>query len=155
MILDSVHFIKYILQLALHLHTGVLANLGEFIAQYVEGFDGLGQIDNHHHVEILLHDGLGNIKDIDLVVCQIGADLGDDAHGVLAPACPRPCPAGTLRPAPASPPEHLGFISGPGCGVPAGVCAGGGRLRSARRPWGDGGHCGVGAGGGSRALWRP
>ena len=37
----------------------------------------------HHHVEISLYDGLGNIQDIDAVLRKIGTYLCDNAYCVL------------------------------------------------------------------------
>ena len=38
----------------------------------------LGHVNNHHHVEVLLYDGLRDIQDIDVLLCQIGTNSGDD-----------------------------------------------------------------------------
>ena len=84
MALDSVHLVKDVFQLALHLHTSVLAQCSQFVTQLIKSLDRLGQIHNHHHIEILLQNGLGDVKDVDLIVCQISADLGDDTNGIFA-----------------------------------------------------------------------
>ncbi|MNV96411.1 hypothetical protein D3C71_1914180 [compost metagenome] len=44
----------------------------------------LRNVDNHHHIEVILNDRLGNIQNVHAVVRQIRAHLGDDANLVLA-----------------------------------------------------------------------
>ena len=41
------------------------------------------RIDDHHHIEVSLHDGLGDILHIDLVAGKVRADSGNDSHRVF------------------------------------------------------------------------
>ena len=81
------HLVKYVLPLAFHLYSGVFTDLGDFIDESGIADIHLAGIHDQHHVEESLDDGLGDVHNIDLVVCQIGADLCDDADGVLANDC--------------------------------------------------------------------
>lgn len=85
--LNSVHHIENFLALAFDLHAHSLTNIGEFIGYFLESFLHLAHVYDHHHVEILLYDGLRDIQDVDTVLCQIGTYLGDDTNGILAHYC--------------------------------------------------------------------
>ena len=85
--LNSVHHIENFLALAFDLHAHSLTNIGEFIGYFLESFLHLAHVYDHHHVEILLYDGLRDIQDVDTVLCQIGTYLGDDTNGILAYYC--------------------------------------------------------------------
>jgi hypothetical protein len=82
-----VHHIENFLALAFDLHAHSLTNIGEFIGYFLESFLHLAHVYDHHHVEILLYDGLRDIQDVDTVLCQIGTYLGDDTNGILAHYC--------------------------------------------------------------------
>ena len=86
-LLDAVHHVEDFLTLAFYLNADALAELIEFIGNSFERCVHLAHVDNHHHVEILLHDGLGDIEDVDVFLCQIGANFGDDTFGILAYYC--------------------------------------------------------------------
>ena len=81
------HLIEDVLQLALHLHACVDAQFAQFCRDSVKWLLALSHVNNHHHVEILLHDSLRNVEDVYLIVCQIGADLSNDTHRILAHNC--------------------------------------------------------------------
>lgn len=81
------HLIEDVLQLALHLHACVDAQFAQFSRDSVKRLLALSHVNNHHHVEILLHDSLRNVEDVYLIVCQIGADLSNDTHRILAHNC--------------------------------------------------------------------
>ena len=78
------HLVANILSLTFDLHSGLFPESDDLICHCGIVHCHLGCVDNHHHVEETLDDGLGNVKDIDLMVCHIGADLGDDADCVFA-----------------------------------------------------------------------
>ena len=44
-------------------------------------------VRHHHHIKISLDDGLSNIQDVYIVICQVRADLCDDAYGVVSYHC--------------------------------------------------------------------
>ena len=78
------HYIKYLLALALNLHAYALSKLCKFIGCLNERLLHFGHVDNHHHVEILLYDGLRYVEDVDIVVGKIGTHFSNDTLGVLA-----------------------------------------------------------------------
>ena len=86
-LLNSMHLIEDVLQLALHLHACVDAQFAQFSRDIVKRLLALSHVNYHHHVEILLHDSLRNVEDVYLIVCQIGADLSNDTHRILAHNC--------------------------------------------------------------------
>ena len=81
------HYIKYLLSLAFHLHAYALAKLGKFVGSLNEWFLHFCHINNHHHVEILLHDGLRDVKNVDIVVSKLSTHFSNDTLGVLAYYC--------------------------------------------------------------------
>ena len=85
--LDAVHHVKYVLTLALHLHAYALAEVAKFLCHNRKLFLHLCHIDNHHHVEIFLNDGLRDVKNVDFVIGQIATNFGNDSNGVFANYC--------------------------------------------------------------------
>ena len=57
---------------------------GKFGAKLLERFAATADIDNHHHVEIVLDDGLGYVKNVDVVLGEICAGLGKDTYSIFA-----------------------------------------------------------------------
>ena len=86
-LLDAVHHVEDFLTLAFYLNADALAELIEFIGNSFERCVHLTHVDNHHHVEILLHDSLRNVEDVYIVVCKISAHFSNDTLGVLAYYC--------------------------------------------------------------------
>lgn len=82
---DPVHCIKDVFFLRFDLHTDLLLpELIQFILDLPKGLGNMGDVHHHHHVKISLDNRLGNIQDVDLIVCQIGADFCDYADRILA-----------------------------------------------------------------------
>jgi hypothetical protein len=73
--------------LASDLHADLVAEGIEVLHHLAEWLGGPAGVDDHHHVEVALHDGLGDVLDIDLVVCKVGADLRDDPDGIFPDDC--------------------------------------------------------------------
>ena len=65
----------------LHLH--LVPQGGEAVADGGRVDGATVQTDQHDHAEHILHDGLGDVFDVDVQLGADGADLGDDAHGVV------------------------------------------------------------------------
>ena len=78
------HFVKYFLPLAFNLNASVLSNLRDFLGESYKVDFHSGNIYNHHHSEETLYDCLGDIKDVYVVLCQIGADFSDDTYSILS-----------------------------------------------------------------------
>ena len=78
------HLIEYVFPLAFDLDSGILSEFCDLLDHSRIVDCHLRRIDNHHHVEESLNDGLGDVENVDLIICHIGADLGDDADCVLA-----------------------------------------------------------------------
>ena len=82
------HQIKDFFFLAADLHADLFfTDPGKFVCDDAERFLGLCDIYDHHHIEISVYDGLGDIKDIDLVLRKICADACNDADGVFSYNC--------------------------------------------------------------------
>jgi hypothetical protein len=82
--LDAVHDIENILVLQLDLHTQGAPHILQILNQHFEGFGGFGNIHNHHHVEVALDNRLGDVQNIDVVLSQVRADLGNNANLVFS-----------------------------------------------------------------------
>ena len=41
----------------------------------------------HHHVEISLYDGLGDIKNVYIIVCKISTNLCNNSYGIVSYYC--------------------------------------------------------------------
>ena len=80
---DSMHLVKDVLTLTLDLDSFFVADEAELFCHLVELSFILGYIDNHHHVEKLLHDGLGNVKNVDVMLCQISTYRRDNSDSVF------------------------------------------------------------------------
>jgi hypothetical protein len=78
------HFIEDFLFLTLHLYAFLLSDGIQALSEFIEGDCTILYINNHHHIEILLHYGLRDVEDIDLFVGQIGTYGSDDTHGILS-----------------------------------------------------------------------
>jgi hypothetical protein len=81
---NAVHLIEDLLFLALDDDALGLADGGEAVAEVAEGDVAVVDIDDHHHVEEVLEGGLVDVEDVDVVVCEIGADGGDNTDGIFA-----------------------------------------------------------------------
>ena len=81
--LNGVHGIKDFLPSHGDLHLHLFAQC----RKAVPDLGGLGvrlaQIDQHDHAEHILHDGLGNVLNVDVQLGAHRADLGNDTHRVL------------------------------------------------------------------------
>ena len=78
------HLVKNLLALTLDLHTNVATKCCEFRADIVERLRSPLHIGYHHHVEIVLDNRLGYVKDVHPIVGKISARLGENANRVLA-----------------------------------------------------------------------
>ena len=78
------HFIEYLLSLAFDLDASVLSNLRYFFGEGYKVDFHLRYIYNHHHGEETLYDCLGNVHNVNVILCKIGADLCDDTDCVFA-----------------------------------------------------------------------
>jgi hypothetical protein len=82
---DAVHGIEYFFLLAADLDAdGISSEDIEFIGELSERNVQRRDIDNHHHIEISLDDGLRNIKNVDFSVCKECADTADNADLILS-----------------------------------------------------------------------
>ena len=70
--------------LHLDLYTDLLTNFFQFFGKYLKFFRSGICIHDHHHIKIILHDGLGNIQDIYIILCQIGTYFCNNSYGVFS-----------------------------------------------------------------------
>ena len=82
--LDSVHLDEDILALDLNPYADFISCLLQFFRHLSKGLGHAADIHNHHHVEISLYDGLGNIQDVNLVPGQLCAFFCDDSYRVFS-----------------------------------------------------------------------
>ena len=80
MVSDTVHLVEDLLPLTFDLHTQLAARFVKLADHLRERLLSLFHIHNHHHVEITLDNGLGDIQNVHFVLCQIGSYLGNDTH---------------------------------------------------------------------------
>ena len=85
--LYAVHLLEDLGLLAANLEPHRLTEFAQSGRNIFEALAAGCDVYNHHHVEILLDDSLGDIKNIDVVLREIGARLGDDADDVLTDNC--------------------------------------------------------------------
>ena len=69
------------------LETHVAAELRESSRDVLGRLAAGRAVDDHHHVEVVLHDGLRDVEDVDLRLREIGAGLGEDADRVFSNNC--------------------------------------------------------------------
>ena len=80
---NTVHLGEDFLTLAADAHADVVAEVLKVADHRAEVLVRVGVVDNHHHVEEAVDDGLGDVEHVDVVLGQVGADSRDDADGVL------------------------------------------------------------------------
>ena len=80
---NTVHLGEDFLTLAADAHTDVVAEVLKVADHRAEVLVRVGVVDNHHHVEETVDDGLGNVKHVDLMFGKVCADACDDADSIL------------------------------------------------------------------------
>ena len=69
--LDAVHLVKDLFLLAFDHYADLFSESSQFICHVTKRLLHLIGVNDHHHIEISLYDGLGNIQDIDAVLRKI------------------------------------------------------------------------------------
>ena len=85
--LEAMHFIKNVLPLALYLDAYASSKARKVVHYRLKRLARRGDVDHHHHVKVALDNCLRDVEDVDVVVCQICADLGNYADSILADYC--------------------------------------------------------------------
>ena len=78
------HHLEDIFMLEGDVQVHVFAELGKLLVQFVHIDGRLGNIAGHRHYEVLFHNPLADIDDIDVGFGHDGADAGDDADLVFS-----------------------------------------------------------------------
>lgn len=78
------HLFKNFALLTANLKSHFKAEARKFIPQFFKRLFRERSIHYHHHIKIILDDGLRNVKNVNVVLCKIRARLGENADGVLA-----------------------------------------------------------------------
>ena len=78
------HLLEDLGLLAADLEPHLEPQLAEFRRDVLERLAALREIDDHHHVEVVLDDRLGNVENVDLRLGEIRARLGQDPDRILA-----------------------------------------------------------------------
>ena len=81
------HLLEDLGLLAADLEAHAAADLAEFGGDVLEWLAALRDIDDHHHVEVVLDNGLRDVEDVDLGLREMRAGLGKNAHGVFSDNC--------------------------------------------------------------------
>ena len=74
------HHLKNIFMLEGDVQVHVFAEFGKLFVQFVHVGGRIRYIAGHRHYEVLFHNPLADIDDIDVGFGHNGADAGDDAH---------------------------------------------------------------------------
>ena len=78
------HFVEYVLVLAFYVYPHAFSYSREVGSGICDVLSAFCYVDNHHHVEISLHYGLGDVQDVYLVVCKVCAYLGYYPYSVFS-----------------------------------------------------------------------
>ena len=78
------HLLEDLALLAADLQTHFETELRKLHAELVKRLLALAVVDDHHHVEVFLNDGLGDVENVDVVLGEERACLGENADDVLA-----------------------------------------------------------------------
>ena len=78
------HLGEDLLALAADAHADVVAEILEVADHGAEVLVGFGVVDDHHHVEESVDDGLGDVEHVHVVLREVGADAGDDTDRILS-----------------------------------------------------------------------
>jgi hypothetical protein len=82
-----VHHFENFAFLAADFKTHFFADAGKIRGDGIEFLAALRAIGYHHHVEVVLDDGLRDVKDVDVALQEIGGDPCDDSDHVFAYDC--------------------------------------------------------------------
>ena len=83
-LLDLVHAVKQLLMLHPYVHADGLAFFFQLALEGGEVDGGGGEVDQHYHGEVVLHEGLGDVADVHAVLFHDDGDVGDDADLVFS-----------------------------------------------------------------------
>ena len=81
------HLLEDLSALEADLEPEIASELRESRGDVLGRLAALCAIDDHHHVEVVLHDRLRDVEDVDLRLREVRAGLGKDADRVLADDC--------------------------------------------------------------------
>lgn len=81
---DPVHAGENLFSLTVDGHADLLAYFCQLFRHIIKGLLGPGNIYDHHHIEILLQNGLSDIQNVYVILRQIIAGLCYDANSVLS-----------------------------------------------------------------------
>jgi hypothetical protein len=70
--------------LTFYLNAQSLTNLVQIAGDFFESLFASLHIHYHHHVEIVLNDGLRDVENVDVLACQILTNAGDNTDGVFS-----------------------------------------------------------------------
>ncbi len=81
---DAVHHLEDVFVLEGDVQIEVFGDFCELLVEFVHIGGGVGDVAGHCHDEIVFHDALADVDDIDVGFGHGAADAGDDADLVLA-----------------------------------------------------------------------
>lgn len=82
--LNSVHLVEDVFELTFDNDTKIFSDRSKVRGNLIERFVALRKVDDHHHVEEILDDGLRDVEDVDVVIGKVCAYPCDDADSILA-----------------------------------------------------------------------
>ena len=80
---DSIHLIEDGFQLYLCLHALFLSSVVKFRTNRLESLATLRYVDNHHHVEEAMNNGLVNVKNVNVALGKVGSFMCYDCKRVF------------------------------------------------------------------------
>ncbi len=80
---DSIHLIEDGFQLYLCLHALFLSSVVKFRTNRLESLATLRYVDNHHHVEEAMNNGLVNVKNVNVALGKVGTYMCYDSNRVF------------------------------------------------------------------------
>jgi hypothetical protein len=79
--------VENILMLYMNGQMQLFAELGQFVRRFLKGKSGFAYINQSDHRKKILHNGLGNIQDVDVGVKEYFAYAVDDSDLIIADYC--------------------------------------------------------------------
>ena len=81
------HHVKNIFMLAVDHNTDLLAQIFKLFCKFTAILFTFCCVCDHHHVEVPLNDGLGDIQNVNLILCKVCTNLCDNSYCVISYYC--------------------------------------------------------------------
>lgn len=78
------HLLEYFGLLTADMHTHIVAQLSHLLTYALKRLLAFRCIGDHHHIEVILHNRLRNVENVDFLFCKVSASFGENSNGILA-----------------------------------------------------------------------